>query len=71
MESDQTNGELSNTAVNFISDTYVAPLFAITGVVSSSHVPYTLGQVLSAVQNRQRGWHRRERVGFKRGWVPV
>lgn len=23
------------------------------------------------IRNRQQGWHRRTRVGFKRGWVPV
>lgn len=36
-----------------------------------------LGELFTAytfdelVRNRQQGWHRRTRVGFKRGWVPV
>lgn len=70
-EGEQTNGVISNALNNFIADNYIAPLFAIPGVVSSSAVPYTLGSTAAAVQNRQRGWHRRQRVGFRRGWVPV
>lgn len=70
-ENEQTNGNLEAGLILSVNTDYVQPLIALSGVVSSSHVPYQTGGAQSIVQNRQRGWHRRTRPGFKRGWVAV
>lgn len=70
-ENEQDNGILTSGAIAFLTANYCADLIAIDGVVSSSAVPYTSVAAVTAVQNRQRGWHRRTRPGFKRGWVPA
>lgn len=70
-ENENLSGLLSTTLIEFLEINFIATFIALSGVVSSSHVPYTGGTVVPQVQNRQRGWHRRTRPGFKRGWVPV
>jgi len=70
-EEEQNNGALSSGLIAFIVENYIAPLGAISGVVSSDGAPYTSGVVNPSVQMRQRGWSRRSRPGFKRGYVPV
>jgi len=70
-ENENESGLLSSTLITFLEVNFIATFIALSGVVSSSHVPYTGGTVVPQVQNRQRGWHRRTRPGFKRGWVPV
>jgi len=69
-ENESDNGVLTATFITFMEINFIATFIALAGVVSSSHVPYTGGTVYPAVQNRQRGWHRRTRPGFHRGWVP-
>lgn len=69
-ENENDNGSLSSTLITFLEVNFIATFIALSGVVSSSHVPYTGGTVFPGVQNRQRGWHRRTRAGFHRGWVP-
>jgi len=69
-ENENESGLLSSTLITFLEINFIATYVALSGVVSSSHVPLTGGSVVPQVQNRQRGWHRRTRPGYHRGWVP-
>lgn len=69
-EGEQASGSLDGALITFLEINFIATYIALTGVVSSSHVPLTGGTVVPQVQNRQRGWHRRSRPGYHRGWVP-
>jgi len=72
---------LENTEVtgSFIDETpiltwyndFIVPLLALDYVVGPQGEALTSGATVVAIQNRQRGWNRRTRPGFKRGWVPV
>lgn len=70
-EGEQNNGVLDAGLITMIEDDYIEGLLADPLFCSSSGQPYTAAAVVANVQMRQRDWHRRERVGFKRGWVPV
>ena len=61
------SGEL-RTAVQ---DDYVTPLLETLGIRGPNGETLQSGTVQQAIQNRQVGWHRRTRPGYKRGWVPV
>lgn len=70
-ETEQGNGALDGSIITFVTTNYITPLLGLVGLVSSNGGQLTGGTVYPYVQNRQRGWHRRSREGFKRGWVPV
>jgi hypothetical protein len=48
----------------------VTQLLGLAGIRSNDDSAFTTGVVYSGVQMRQRGWQRRSRPGFHRGWVP-
>jgi hypothetical protein len=61
----------TTTFTDFVNVQYAEPLLAMAEFVGpGGERPYT-SQVHGAVQNRQLGWHRRTRPGFRRGWVPA
>lgn len=70
-EANLTNGAWDGEFVDFIQTNYADVVRGIIGVVGPSGEPFLTASVQQAVQNRQLGWHRRTRPGFKRGWVPV
>lgn len=70
-EANLTLGAWDGEFVTFFQDNYVTPLLAQTQYVGPSGEAHVDGQAIQVVQNRQLGWHRRHRVGFKRGWVAV
>lgn len=70
-EGEQSLGALSSSLLTLIQDEYVTPTVGDPLIVSSSGANYISGTVIPVVQMRQRGWHRRTRPGFVRGWVPV
>jgi hypothetical protein len=49
---------------------YMIPLIDVVEYVGPSGEVITSGSVDSQIRNRQIGWHRRNRPGFHRGWVP-
>jgi hypothetical protein len=53
-----------------MQDDYLTPLLAILGLRGPNGEVIAGGSVQSLIQMRQLGWHRRERVGYHRGWVP-
>lgn len=69
-EANLTLGLWDEEFVAFVQENYVDHLLALGGYVGPSGEPHTTGTVLSQVQDRQLGWHRRTRPGFHRGWVP-
>lgn len=50
---------------------YAAPLAAYEFYVGPGLEVHTGYQVSRNIQMRQTDWHRRQRPGYKRGWVPV
>jgi hypothetical protein len=70
-ESNLTLGVWDSEFVAFIDANYAVPLLEQTQYVGPSGEAHLLGIVHQEVQNRQLGWHRRSRPGFKRGWVAV
>lgn len=70
-EDSTENGQLDTAEFALLGAGYLLPMLSVGGVVSSNGVTYTGGAIQPNIQNRQRGWHRRTRVGYKRGWVPV
>lgn len=65
------NGVWSGEFVTMVNDSYCTPIVALDGLCGPTANPVLSAEALAAVQNRQLGWHRRVRPGFKRGWVPV
>jgi hypothetical protein len=70
-ESNLTLGQWDGEFADFVKDNYVDPLVAMTEYVGPTNEAHVGGSVSPLVQNRQLGWHRRSRPGFKRGWVPA
>lgn len=70
-ENEQAGGTLESSIVTLIDTSYADPLLALPYLVSSQGATLTGSAVYPYVQNRQRGWHRRSRPGYVRGWVPV
>lgn len=64
-------GVWSGEFVTSVNDNYCTPIVGLAGICGPTANPITGASALAAVQMRQLGWHRRTRVGFKRGWVPV
>jgi hypothetical protein len=71
IEAEVLGFNLVNTYRDYVNDTIVEPIIALGYVLNSAGLPFTAGVVHTQVQMRQRGWHRRTRPGFRRGWVPV
>lgn len=70
-ESEIDSGSISAGLLTAITDGWATPLVGLGYVTDESGNPITGVVVDSPVASRQLGWHRRTRVGFKRGWVPV
>jgi hypothetical protein len=64
------NGHWSGELTDYVNTNYTIPLLAESAYVGPSGEHPTGGSASQVIQNRQLGWHRRSRVGFKRGWVP-
>lgn len=64
-------GEWSTEYVDFVNTNYADVLDALTSLRGPNNEELGDGFTIASIQNRQLGWHRRTRPGFKRGWVPV
>jgi hypothetical protein len=64
------NGQWSGEYFDWIEANYADPLFGTLAFVGPSGERPTSWESFRPIQNRQLGWHRRGRPGFKRGWVP-
>lgn len=64
------NGHWSGELTDFVDTNYTVPLLAQAAYVGPGGEHPTAGKASQVIQNRQLGWHRRTRPGFKRGWVP-
>lgn len=65
------NGHWSGELTDFVNTNYAQPVLAEAGYVGpGGEHPSGVG-VSQSIANRQLGWHRRHRPGFKRGWVAV
>jgi hypothetical protein len=64
-------GQWDGEWITFVTDTFADPLFGTLEFVGPAGNRPTGFEVEQLVQNRQLGWHRRTRPGFRRGWVPV
>lgn len=63
----QIDGELKD----YINDHYAQPVKSALGFRGPNDETIAAATVQQRIQMRQIGWHRRTRVGYKRGWVPV
>lgn len=70
-EANLTLGVWDGEFVSYVQTNYADELFGLPQYVGPSGEAHNSANVMVAVQNRQLGWHRRTRPGFKRGWVPV
>lgn len=70
-EANLTLGVWDAELTAYVMDNYVTPMLGIAAYVGPSGEHPTSGLVHTEVQNRQLGWHRRTRPGYRRGWVPV
>lgn len=69
---DMVDGQTIKTAVQTsVQLGYTGPVNDVPEFVGPSGEVHTGGSTASLIQMRQTDWHRRTRVGFKRGWVPV
>lgn len=64
------NGVWSAEFVSYVQENYADIITGLGQLRGPSGDTITSGLALAAVQMRQLGWHRRERPGFHRGWVP-
>lgn len=62
-------GAWSTELTDLVQADYVDAILGLGGFVGPSGETPTGGSVLTPIQNRQLGWHRRTREGFHRGWV--
>lgn len=67
----ETFGLLSGEYKDFVQTNYANVVALITAYVGPTGEAHTGAQVARPVQMRQLHWSRRQRPGFKRGWVPV
>lgn len=70
-EANLADGRWSTELTIFVQDEYATPLQANTQFVGPSGEAHVASSVSVPVQNRQLGWKRRGRPGYKRGWVPA
>lgn len=64
------NGVWDTEFVDAVQEDYADNLLVIGNIIGPNGGTVDEATVLSKVQNRQQGWHRRTRPGFHRGWVP-
>lgn len=65
------SGSWDGEFVTQVDEGYTQNLLGELTYVGPSGEDHTTGVTSPQVQNRQLGWHRRTRPGFKRGWVPA
>jgi hypothetical protein len=65
------DGQWSPEYYDYVEANYSEPLFGTLPYVGPSGERPVSYETFHPVQNRQLGWHRRSRPGFRRGWVPV
>jgi hypothetical protein len=65
------NGVWSSEWVAFVNTNYASVIWGELTFVGPSGERPTSFAVSSIPTDRQLGWHRRTRPGFRRGWVPV
>lgn len=70
-EANLTLGRWDGDFIDFIITNYAEPLVAQVQYVGPTGEAHVGSVVEEDVQNRQLGWHRRSRPGFRRGWVAV
>lgn len=63
------DGRWSGELVTYVKENYADPLAEMAEYVGPGNEAHLSGSVSNLVQNRQLGWKRRGRPGFKRGWV--
>lgn len=64
-------GHWGGEIVDFVNTNYAQPVLAHPQYVGPGGEHPTSATVNMEYANRQLGWHRRHRPGFKRGWVPA
>lgn len=64
-------GRWSAEYTAYVDANYTQPLFGSLEYVGPNGERPTSGSTSDIVQERQLGWHRRSRPGFRRGWVAV
>lgn len=62
---------ISTELRDFAITNYLEPMIAVLGLRGPNGETIEGGSVQRLIQMRQLGWHRRTRVGMKRGWVPA
>lgn len=70
-EANLTLGQWDGEFVDYVSENYATPLLSQSQYVGPGGEAHVSFVVETAVQNRQLGWHRKTKPGFKRGWVPA
>jgi hypothetical protein len=70
-ESEVDTGAVVGTLITAIETNFTTPLVNLGYVTDESGNLITDALVMSKIQMRQTGWHRRTRPGQKRGWVPA
>jgi hypothetical protein len=70
-EANLSLGRWDGEFLTYVAGNYAAVMLALVPFVGPSGERPTGYEVQGAVQNRQLGWHRKTRPGFRRGWVPV
>jgi len=62
---------IQNAVQTAVQLDYAAQLVGIANYTGPNGEAHTGALVHDVIQMRQTDWHRRQRVGYKRGWVPV
>lgn len=70
-EANLTLGHWDGDFVTFVQTNYASVLEVMPEFVGPGNEAHIGSVTHPEVQNRQLGWHRRSRPGFKRGWVPA
>lgn len=70
-EGDITGAKITSALMTAVDTDYSVPLVALTGVCDEDGQDIIGYGTKEDVQMRQLGWHRRQRPGFRRGWVAV
>lgn len=70
-EANMSLGRWDGEFVSYVQDNYADTLLGNGQYVGPSNEEHIAATVITEVQNRQLGWHRRSRPGMKRGWVPA
>jgi hypothetical protein len=70
-EANLSVGRWDGEFVSYVAANYAQIMIDLPTFVGPGGEHPTDYEVHAEVQNRQLGWHRRTRPGFRRGWVPV